>query len=120
MSPQRLQLSRREGWRLPAQARSVARPGRWGNPHRIIKDTSHPDTQWVVASGRDTEHGRYPTVDQARAKAVELYREWASQRRAVIRAARTELGGRDLACWCPIGAPCHAEVLLDIANPDPS
>ncbi len=29
---------------------------------------------------------------------------------------QTELRGKDLACWCPIGAPCHADVLLELAN----
>jgi hypothetical protein len=26
------------------------------------------------------------------------------------------LKGKNLACWCPIDAPCHADVLLKIAN----
>lgn len=30
--------------------------------------------------------------------------------------ARAELAGRDLACWCPLDQPCHADVLLEIAN----
>ncbi|MDI9901324.1 DUF4326 domain-containing protein [Rhodococcus sp. IEGM 1409] len=29
---------------------------------------------------------------------------------------RAELAGKDLACWCPIDEPCHADVLLEIAN----
>ncbi|MGE2733815.1 DUF4326 domain-containing protein [Mycolicibacterium vaccae] len=29
---------------------------------------------------------------------------------------RHELAGRDLACWCPLDDPCHADVLLDLAN----
>lgn len=29
---------------------------------------------------------------------------------------RRDLAGRDLACWCRPGDPCHADVLLDIAN----
>lgn len=29
---------------------------------------------------------------------------------------RTELRGHDLACWCPLGQPCHADVLLELAN----
>lgn len=27
-----------------------------------------------------------------------------------------ELRGKDLACWCPLDQPCHAEVLLELAN----
>jgi len=29
-----------------------------------------------------------------------------------------ELRGKNLMCWCEIGAPCHADVLLEIANRD--
>lgn len=29
---------------------------------------------------------------------------------------RNELAGSDLACWCPLDQPCHAGVLLEIAN----
>lgn len=29
---------------------------------------------------------------------------------------RRVLAGRDLACWCPLDQPCHADVLLDVAN----
>jgi Domain of unknown function (DUF4326) len=35
----------------------------------------------------------------------------------LVEAARHELAGRDLACWCPLDLPCHADVLLDVANP---
>lgn len=30
--------------------------------------------------------------------------------------ARAELAGQDLACWCPLNQPCHADVLLELAN----
>jgi hypothetical protein len=30
--------------------------------------------------------------------------------------ARRELRGRDLACWCSLDGPCHADVLLKVAN----
>ncbi|WP_078623951.1 DUF4326 domain-containing protein [Streptomyces monomycini] len=33
--------------------------------------------------------------------------------------ART-LHGRDLVCTCPLGAPCHADFLLQLANPMPA
>jgi hypothetical protein len=32
-----------------------------------------------------------------------------------VRQFRDELG-RDLACWCPLDEPCHADVLLELAN----
>lgn len=30
---------------------------------------------------------------------------------------RAELAGKDLMCWCPLDQPCHADVLLELANP---
>jgi len=32
--------------------------------------------------------------------------------------ARARLAGCDLACWCAPGVPCHADVLLVVANTD--
>lgn len=38
---------------------------------------------------------------------------------AAFRAAvRAELAGKDLMCWCPLDQPCHADVLLELANGD--
>jgi hypothetical protein len=38
------------------------------------------------------------------------------QERQVVMASLPELRGRDLACWCPLDEPCHADVLLEIVN----
>jgi hypothetical protein len=76
--------------------------------------------------GRMTAHTiRYLT----RAECVDLYRTalvtpttWSrlwdrSERRALtVEDVRTELAGKDLACWCPLNQPCHADVLLELAN----
>jgi hypothetical protein len=32
------------------------------------------------------------------------------------RDARRDLKGKNLACWCPLDQPCHADILLRIAN----
>lgn len=36
--------------------------------------------------------------------------------KATVDTIRAELRGHDLACWCPLDQPCHADVLLEIAN----
>lgn len=42
---------------------------------------------------------------------ISCYRDpWGADR------IRNELAGFDLACWCPLDQPCHADVLLEIAN----
>lgn len=37
-------------------------------------------------------------------------------RRKGWRKIRRELAGKNLACWCPLDQPCHADVLLELAN----
>jgi hypothetical protein len=36
--------------------------------------------------------------------------------KVTVEEIRAELAGKDLACWCSLDQPCHADVLLDIAN----
>jgi hypothetical protein len=33
-----------------------------------------------------------------------------------VEVIRRELGGKNLACWCPLNQQCHADVLLELAN----
>ena len=109
--PERIQLRSAKGWRMPRGAVNVARPTHWGNPF-VVGDIDHKTGERIA----DRAHavrlfedrwfgtaGNAPTVTQA------LMRE----------AAIAELRGLHLACWCPLGQPCHADVLLRIAN-DPS
>jgi hypothetical protein len=53
-----------------------------------------------------------------RAQAVAKYRRdlLAGKLKLSIEDARRELKGRDLACWCSLDGPCHADVLIEIAN----
>ncbi|KPQ06160.1 MAG: protein of unknown function containing DUF4326 domain [Rhodobacteraceae bacterium HLUCCA12] len=55
---------------------------------------------------------------KARALSIQAYRTWLRQPQQanLVARARTELCGRNLACWCPPGSPCHADVLLELAN----
>lgn len=96
-TPQRVQLSRRKGWRMPAHTVRVSRPGVWGNPFAI--------------GGLDPQSGG---VIADRARAVELFEHLLDP--ALADRARVELRGHNLACWCPLDGPCHADVLLRIAN----
>lgn len=92
--PQRHQLSRRRGARKPSGVVSVARPTRWGNPYAVTPYMSA--TQAVDRYRRAIEDG------------------WDGV--PTIREIREHLAGRDLACWCSLDQPCHADVLLQIAN----
>lgn len=48
---------------------------------------------------------------------VELYKGWLRERTSFQFEIKRELRGKNLACWCK-ASPCHADVLLEIANTD--
>jgi len=64
----------------------------------------------AIYVGRPTQWGNpFKTVEQYR----QCFEPIAPYYRERIRAA---LRGKDLACWCPLDQPCHADILLEIAN----
>jgi hypothetical protein len=102
MTPRRIQLSRERGWRMPAGAVSVARPTRWGNPYRVKPTRGRGGSvDWMVAT-RESPDGIYTFCCEE--DAIRLALDLAPLR------------GHDLACWCPLSWPCHADVLLELAN----
>lgn len=108
MKPVRVRLSRKKGWKLPPDTVSVARPGRWGNPFSVA-----PEAEPGTPVG--TRYTAMPSIPAA----VAAFRGWIEDDpagRRLAEEARARLRGKNLACWCPLDGPCHAEVLLDIAN----
>ena len=110
----RIQLHRTKGWRLPEGTVVVSRPSRFGNPFKMHD---------LMASGVAS------SLEDARRIAIERYRDWVlcgeesewwtpelARRHAAIWEHLSELRGKDLACWCPEGGPCHADVLMELAN----
>lgn len=94
--PVRIQRRRSKGWRMPEGAVYVGRPTKWGNP---------------FGAG----HSRMNASD--RRDAVDLFRGWVVG--LLSNGTGYPLGalrGKDLACWCPLDQPCHADVLLELAN----
>ena len=98
MKPRRIQRKRMKGWRMPRNSVYVGRPTFWGNPFR---------------AGPTKNLGHLQPRD-----AVALYRTWLEHTLAgAWRLMRLhELRGKDLACWCPLDQPCHADVILELAN----
>lgn len=123
--PRRIRLSRQRGWRKPEGAVVVARPTRWGNPFRMVRtDCSIGGMCWTVTDGTLT-HDCLDTERHAREVAVELYDLHTGpmgNHELDLDEVCAALAGHDLACWCPLvdsegnRMPCHADVLLAIAN----
>lgn len=116
--PERIQRKRTAGWRMPEGAVYVGRPTIWGNPFAVGAEVQ-VSVGSLVAIVRTTP-----------ALAVDCYRDLIEGRlsyqgmthpddRAYVdgwHEALARLRGRDLACWCPLNQPCHADVLLEVAN----
>lgn len=113
--PVRVQRSRRSGWRLPAGAVVVSRPTRWGNPYSVVND---PGAGWVVRDPAGTWLAeRRASKFDAQVDAVAAFTVLVDSPGAEwVKDAREHLAGRSLACWCDLGDPCHADVLLAAAN----
>ena len=145
-APVRLQLSRRAGFnlgRLSLETNGrhvvkVTRPGPWGNPFNF-RDSAYC---WAALTYgcRGDPAGR----QEASVKAFREWIDFGEGRRVVSvevdpsivaggkrvslgpkvevgeapthDAIRAALAGKNLACWCAHGLPCHADVLLEIAN----
>lgn len=98
MTPRRIQLRRTRGWRKPVRAVVVSRPSKWGNPFLV---GIHPLPGGTTREQAIQKYRRALT-------GLDLPFDYDDVRR--------ELRGKDLACWCPLDQPCHADVLLEIAN----
>lgn len=113
--PERIQLRRTKGWRKSEGAIVVARPSRWGNPYRLAEWSAG----WTVVGPFGHEYSVAPGEDW-RGVATRHFREDLVDGRLSfdVEDVVDQLRGRDLACWCKPGMPCHASVLLEIANAD--
>jgi hypothetical protein len=88
--PKRIQRKRTKDWKMPPNTVYVGRPTRWGNPYRVHEGN--------------------------RQQAVGLFLQSIMTMPMSLAEVKAELRGKDLACWCRLDQPCHADVLLEIAN----
>ncbi len=112
----RIQRKRVKGWHVPDNAVYVGRPNKWGNPFRV---GVHGDSQQCVDLYRRYLDGEISDEDTKWRNS--LYDEglWCSPMLGKIlvwTSSLDALRGKDLCCWCPLDQPCHADVLLELAN----
>ncbi len=121
--PERVQLSRAKGFKLPASAIMVSRPTIWGNPYPVkvwgldLSMTLFGESARGFWSPRHVEH-------LSDADVAIIYRAHSDFGRrfhlrfgcGAVEAARSLLRGRDVACWCKADERCHGDTWLEIAN----
>ena len=103
--PERIQLRRAKGWRLPENAVNCARPGPWGNPFVVGRDGTRED---CVRLHKTLMCGYVCLTCKATIEEQKAALEYSV-------AHIDELRGKDLACWCK-GKPCHCDTLIEAAN----
>lgn len=97
---ERIQRKRTKGWRMPENTISVGRPSIHGNKYRV-------------------------GIDGDAAECVALFRadwEYALAHplgSLCVAPTLKKLRGKNLACWCALDQPCHADVLIELANAEP-
>ncbi|WP_084831575.1 MULTISPECIES: DUF4326 domain-containing protein [Mesorhizobium] len=93
----------------PKNTLTVARPGPWGNPFVVGK---HGDAAYCVDLYKALLAGLLRVGADPDVEALERTRRFVAEN-------ADELRGKNLACWCKPDEPCHADVLLQIANSRP-
>jgi hypothetical protein len=98
---ERIQLKRSKGWRMPENTVKVDRSTRWGNPFTAdacgsIRSAVERHARWMAGEAEAPDGRKPPELSEI----------------------RRELGGRNLGCWCSLKGPCHADLLIRIANAD--
>lgn len=99
---------------MPPDTVSVTRPGPFGNPFTI------DGCRKAGFTGTDAEIAQ---------RCVEAFRVWlgphwrhnwdgpeSEAKRERLLRELPRLRGKNLACFCPLDHPCHAAVLLELAN----
>jgi hypothetical protein len=117
MSPQRIQRRRTKGWRMPSGAVVVDRSTKWGNPYHwdqypTRREQTSLDGEPYVTTFSRAQLRRFAVADFENGL---LYGKWLTNYPQPEEIC-AELAGKDLVCWCPLDQPCHADVLLRIAN----
>lgn len=108
MNPIRVQRKRTAGWKMPENTIYVGRPSRWGNP------CSPQNGTHIVMHHNKVVSSRPMTIEEC----VRRFRDDVMDGSIGLSPdeIREHLRGKNLACWCSLNQPCHADVLLEIAN----
>lgn len=105
-APVRIRRQRTKGWKMPPNTVYVGRGSKWGNPHKVgVSLKRLPDGNFRRMTPTDA-------VATYRDEYLPYWRWKASENALCVE----ELRGKNLACWCQLDRPCHADVLLELAN----
>src|ERR1700733_7481235 len=108
----RIQLKRERGRRIPPNTAKVDRTTRFGNPFSVVQWPERAvalHRAWLTCELTD---------EMIQRTSPGLIAKHLLARRFAVHVALGDLRGKNLACWCKRGDPCHADLLLELANAD--
>lgn len=76
--------------KLPAGAKNVQRPTKWGNPFKL--------------------------TDYTREESMQLFRRYLNENPSLVNEANKALRGYDLACSCSHDVECHADIWIEVLS----
>lgn len=113
--PERVQLKRTKGWKMPPDTVKVDRSTKFGNPFPVDcygqEKAVDMFRRFVAGNMSSMEMSTCSRQDWASSHDISLVHV-----RSQIQSMLPTLRGKNLACWCKPGEACHADVLLEIAN----
>lgn len=117
-TPKRIQRKRTKGWKIPPNTVNCTRPGKWGNPFKVGNYYTISKSGWMTPCTPEAielakKSPRYIFIVDAQC-AVDTYESY--MKNLMFPYDFTELRGKNLACFCKEGQPCHADILLKLAN----
>jgi hypothetical protein len=134
VEPIRIQLSRRKGWKMPENTVKVDRTTRWGNSWKVGSNMLDPATRHfrkcetvedTIAAFRQFVDWAPPTYEdpwtttggtEDEPTTLVMWGGYDDRIHVNRSSIRRYLSGKNLACWCALDTPCHADVLLEIAS----
>lgn len=116
MTPTRIQLQRAEGWSMPPNTIKVDRTTKWGNPFVVGRDGTQAECveAFGFLAGEEASLGLLARM--LAPNGLEATRQTLDE----LSADPSPLRGKNLACWCRLDQPCHADVLLRLVALNPT
>ena len=102
----RIQRKRIRGWKMPINTKYVGRPTKWGNPFRV-EDLGAEEAVRKYKECILNNAMCYSYMDEIEASIHFERFKWMAEN-------LDQLRGLDLACYCSLSSPCHADVLIEL------
>jgi hypothetical protein len=130
--PRRIQRKRSKGFKMPKNTVYVGRPSKWGNPFEVgsmqysefsgvleledIKKYFKVKTGIVMGVETVIRVENQLSIPLKIEDCLFLYEKYLARGIYPLSDYISKLKGKNLACWCKLDEPCHADILLKLAN----